>query len=123
MTVPITAQVQGFISGGTSTAPQANQVLAIYCAPTHGRMRRVVAAVQPGTQGNLATILDVRKNGTSVWTNAAHRPTLPASAPSGVFTTYSPDNGSIVPGDIVTLVVVQAGNNSNVAMTVAVEEP
>ena len=123
MTQPIVAQVQGFISGGKTTAPASNDVLAVHCACLPGRIRRVVAAVIPGTQGATTTILDVRNNGASVWTDPNQRPTLPGGSAASVFTTYSPNHSAIRPGDIISLVVVQAGNNTNVAMTVAIEDP
>jgi hypothetical protein len=83
-----------------------------------------VAACIPGTGGGASdTILDVRNNNVSVWTNPAHRPALPAGSARDVFTTYPPDNSTVQPGDIITLHVVQAGGQSNVAMTVALEEP
>jgi len=123
VTQSIVKQVQGFISGGKSTAPNAGDVLAVHCVCLPGRIRRVEAAVTPGTQGSQPTILDVRNNGASVWTDPSQRPTLPGGAPSGVFTTYAPNHSAIRPGDVITLVVVQAGNNSNVAMTVAIEDP
>ena len=111
--------IQGFISGGTTTNPTANQVLAYYCACVPGVIRIVMAAAS--ASGGTATILDVRKNGTSVWTDPTHRPTL-AAGKSGAFTTYPPDRGALMPGDLVSLVVVQAGN-VDVAMTAAIEEP
>jgi len=112
--------IQGFISGGTTANPTANQVLAYYCACVPGQIRIVVAAAI-STAAATPTIVDVRKNGTSIWTNPAHRPTLPAGQ-SGVFASQQPDRGNIRPGDLVSLVVVQAGN-VDVAMTAAIEEP
>jgi hypothetical protein len=99
-------------------------VLAVYCACVSSRLRRVVAACVPGTGGGAAdTIMDVRNNGISVWTNPARRPTLPAGSPRDVFATYPPDNDAVQLGDVITLVCVQAGGQSNVAMSVALEEP
>jgi hypothetical protein len=116
--------IQGFISGGMITSPSSGQVLAVYCACVPGRLRLVVAACIPGTGGGAqATIMDVRKNNVSVWKNPAHRPTLPAGAARDVFTTYPPDNSAVQPGDVISLHVVQAGGQSNVAMSVALEEP
>jgi hypothetical protein len=116
--------IQGFISGGAITAPNQGQVLAVYCACVPARIRIVVAACIPGTGGGASdTIMDVRNNNVSVWTNPARRPTLPAGSARDVFTTYPPDNSTVQLGDIITLHVVQAGGQSNVAMTVALEEP
>src|SRR5262245_33831703 len=55
-------RIQGFVSGGTTTNPTANQVLAYHCACVPGVIRIVVAAAS--VSGGTATILDVRKNGT-----------------------------------------------------------
>jgi hypothetical protein len=89
-------------------------------------IRLVVAACNPNTAGGgSATIMDVQKNGASVWTDPTHRPTLPAGTTGGAqtFTTYKPNNGSLRRGDIITLVCIQAGGKSNVAMTAAIEDP
>jgi hypothetical protein len=118
--------IQGFISGGLTTQPGANQVLAVYCVCVPGVIRNVVAACIPGTAGGAsATIMDVQKNGASVWTDPTHRPTLPAGTggQQQVFTTYKPNNGSLRRGDVITLICIQAGGKSNVAMTAAVEDP
>ena len=115
----VSRHIQGFISGGTTSNPVANQVLAYYCVCVPGVIRIVTAATSGTT--STPTIMDVRKNTVSVWTDPTHRPTL-AAGKSGSFTTYPPDRGALMPGDIVTLVVVQAGN-VDVAITVAIEEP
>jgi hypothetical protein len=83
-----------------------------------------MAACNPGTGGGASdTIMDVRINGVSLWVDPARRPRLPAGAPGDRFTTYPPDRYAVQVGDIITLVVVQAGGQSNVAMSVALEEP
>jgi hypothetical protein len=113
-------KVQGFLTGGAVTSPSGGQVLAILCAPARAQIRTVVAAC--GTSGGTATIVDVRNNGVSVYTDPAHRPTLPAGV-SGRFTSFLPNRRAVNIGDILTLVVVQAGGHSNVAVTAALEEP
>ncbi len=112
--------VQGFLTGGAVTSPSGGQVLAILCAPARAQVRTVVAACQ--ASGGTDTIIDVRNNGTSVYTDPTHRPTLPAGK-SGRFTGFLPDHRAVAIGDILTLVVVQAGGHSNVAVTAALEEP
>jgi flagellar basal body L-ring protein FlgH len=113
-------RVQGFLTGGAVTSPSGGQVLAIMVAPARAQMRTVVAAC--GASGGTATIIDVRNNGASVYTDPTHRPTLPA-AKSGRFTSFLPDHRAVDIGDILTLVVVQAGGHSQVAVTAALEEP
>lgn len=114
------SEVQGFLTGGVTAPPTGGQVLTIMAAPVRAQLRMVVAAC--GTSGATATIFDVRNNGTSVYTDPTHRPTLPANK-SGRFTSFLPDRRAVDIGDILTLVVVQAGGHSNVAVTAALEEP
>jgi hypothetical protein len=114
--------MQSYLSGGGTGTPVANQVLAalVVCEP--GQIRQVRCVTLPGSGGGTATIIDVRKNGASVWTNPANRPTLAAGV-TGVFTTYPPNNRSLRPNDVLTLVCAQAGVNAPVAATVVIEEP
>lgn len=114
--------IQGFVSGGTTTAPTNEQVLAMMVAVMPARIRMVACATSGGSGGASPTIMDVRKNGLSVYASLAHRPTLPAGQ-TGVFVTYPPDNSSLRRGDVLTLVCAQAGVNAPVAATVALEEP
>jgi hypothetical protein len=116
------SQIQGFLSGGTSASPQQDQVLAIMVATAPARVRTVVAAAQAG--GSAQCIIDLRINGTSAYTDPAHRPTLPAGQ-SGRFTSYLPDRSAVRIGDIVTLVVAAGGvgTPATVAATAALEEP
>ncbi|HET6319579.1 MAG TPA: hypothetical protein VFG86_24235 [Chloroflexota bacterium] len=113
---------QGFLNGFTTAAPAANQLLGAMTACQPGQMRNVACASQGGASGGTATIIDVRKNGTSVYANPSNRPTL-AAGRTGAFVTSLPDNRSVRPGDVLTLVCVQAGVNAPVAATVVIEEP
>ena len=112
--------IQGFMSGGSAVAPNAEQVLAIMCVAQPGRVRSVIAATNGA--GNQTCIIDLRKNGVSVWTDPAHRPSL-AAGKAGLFTSYPPDRRALQTGDILTLVVAQSGNNANVAATAVIEYP
>jgi len=113
--------IQGFLTGGTVAAPNAEQVLAVMVACAPGQIRTVACASASGTGGN-ATIIDVRKNTVSVYANPAHRPTLPAGQ-TGKFSSYKPDNSTVQPGDVLAVVCAQAGGHANVIATLALEEP
>jgi hypothetical protein len=115
-------RIQGFLQGFALTAPTAEQVLGgmVACAP--GQIRTVACASQAGAGGATATIIDVRKNGTSVYTNPANRPTL-AAGQTGRFTSILPNRRDIKAGDIVTVVCAQAGGHPSIFATVALEEP
>jgi hypothetical protein len=115
-------QIQGFLNGFSAAAPTSAQLLGGMTAAVPGTVRSVACASQGGSSGGVATIIDVRKNGTSMYTNPANRPTL-AAGKLGVFSSIPPDNRSLRPGDVLTLVCAQAGVNAPVAATVAIEEP
>lgn len=56
-----------------------------------------------------ALVLDVRKNGASVFTTAANRPTIPdSSASTGPGT--APDDPGLVEGDVLTVDIVRVGS-------------
>jgi hypothetical protein len=113
--------IQGFLSGGVQTSPSAGQVFAIMCACAPAQIRSVVAASRSGV-GTTDTILDVRNNGLSIWTNPTHRPTL-AAGKTGRFAGQIPNHRAVQIGDVLTLVVVQAGGHADVAATAALEQP
>ena len=112
--------VQGILTGfalNTST----ELVLAAMVAPRPAQIR-TVACYSQGATGTSATIVDVRNNGVSVYTNPASRPSIAAGA-TGKFTSTLPNHQSIRLGDIVTLVCAQAGGHVGVIATAAIEEP
>ena len=113
--------IEGFLTGGLSTTPSANQVLAVMVVLVPGQVRIVggktlAAAAQ-------TTIVDLQVNGTSVWTDPARRLTFNAGVAytQPVFST--PDHRSVRPGDILELIVIQSSNNVGVAATAIIEYP
>lgn len=89
------------ISGYSSAAVAAAQVLNEYVVPCFGRIGAVKFFAV--TAGGGACVGDVLLNGTSVWSVAASRPTLASG--TGEFTNSVPDPGSrgLRPGDRLTL--------------------
>lgn len=114
-------RIQGFLSGGSgNVSPNSGQVLAALVACAPGQIRTVVAAAS--VKGTGTTIVDLQKNGTSMYHDPTHRPTIPAG--SGKFFGYVPDDRAIQIGDLLSLVVVQvSGGSSGVVATAAIEEP
>jgi hypothetical protein len=92
------------ITGYSSAAVTAAQVLNEYVLTCFARLSGIkfLAVTAGGGAGN--TVGDVLINGTSVWANAANKPTL-AAASTGEFTNAVPDPNtrSVRPGDRVTL--------------------
>ena len=112
-------RIQGFLHGYLQTGGNNGQMIDMLVAVAPATIRRVIAVADAGGTG---TVLDVRINGTSVWTNPADRPTLAGGA-GGRFLSGRINRSAIQPGDVVSLVMVQAGNKTNLAATVALEDP
>ena len=117
--LPFTA-VQGLLSGYLESGGNNGQVLGAMIAVVPGQVRFVAAYSQGG--GGSTTILDLQNNGTSVWTNSADRPTLAGNS-AGKFVSGHINHSSVRVGDVLTLVLVQAGNKSKMTATVALEDP
>ena len=117
--LPFTA-VQGLLSGYLESGGNNGQVLGAMIAVVPGQIRFVAAYSQGG--GGNTTILDLQNNGVSVWTNPADRPILTGAA-SGRFASGHINHSAVRVGDILTLVLAQAGNKTKMVATVAIEDP
>jgi len=115
------AVVQSHLSGFASTAPNAEQVLAALVATRPAQIRSV-ACYSQGSSGGTPTIIDLRNNGVSVYTNPANRPTLAGGA-TGKFTSTLPNHRAVRLGDIISLVCAQAGGHAGVIATATLEDP
>lgn len=117
--LPFTS-VQGLLSGYLESGGSNGQVLGAMVAVLPAQVRFVAAYSAGG--GGTTTILDLQNNGVSVWTNPANRPTLSGAA-AGKFASGHIDRSAVRPGDVLTLVLVQAGNKTKTTATVAIEDP
>jgi hypothetical protein len=94
-----------------------------WVAPIAGDILEVVATV--GTQPTGAPlIVDVQKNGVSIFSTTANRPTIAVSTNTSTWTGAAgdPDTRSFAPGDVLALNVVQVGSTvagSDLDVTVA----
>lgn len=112
------------VQGYSSSAVTAAQILFEYVAPIFGRINGIkFYAVTAGTGGG-NTVADVLLNGTSVWANAANRPTL-AALSTGEFANAiaDPNSRAVRPGDRLTLQVnsVSTTGHARLMATVAIE--
>jgi hypothetical protein len=111
--------VTGFLSGSAVT-PSNGVVLASMVAPYPAQVRTVVAVAV--SSGGSATILDLRKNGVSMYHGGAPRPTVGAGV-SGKFSVAPPSDRGVQDGDLLSLIVLTAGGHGNVVATAALEKP
>lgn len=92
------------LQGYNLTAVTAAQVLWKCVPPFFGRIKGVKAFADTAGTGAGNTVLDITRNGTSIWTTAANRPTLAATS-TGEFANSDPDLGNFRPGDQLALIV------------------
>lgn len=113
-------RVQGYLSGFSATLV-LNQVLASLVAPAPARTRVVRArAGVAGSSG--ATVIDILRNGVSLYKTLANRPTLAFGA-TGDFVTNVPEGQAIQTGDLVQIVVAATAGHQQVTATAALEVP
>jgi len=107
--------------GYSNTAVAAAQILSEYVSVVFGRITGI--KFYAATAGGGACVGDVLLNGTSIWANAASRPTLASG--TGEFTNSVPDPGSrgIRPGDRITVQIntITTTGPARVSATVAIE--
>lgn len=112
-------RVQGYLSG-TAATPSNGLVIAAMVATGMARVR--VVAASAGSAGGSPTVLDLRKNGVSMYHASAPRPTIAAGA-SGKFSLAPPSDTSVRQFDTLSLLVLTAGGHGPVVATAALEEP
>jgi hypothetical protein len=117
--LPFTS-VQGLLSGYLESGGSNGQVLGAMIAVVPGQVRFVAAYSAGG--GGTTTILDLQNNGVSVWKDPANRPTLSGAA-SGRFASGPINHSSVRVGDVLVLLLAQAGNKTKMTATVAIEDP
>ena len=86
----------------STAAVTAGQVLGEITVAHYGRINGLAASAVTAGTGAGNTVLDVQKNGTSIYTVVASRPTL-AAASTGLFTNKQANVRNLVPGDRITV--------------------
>lgn len=113
------------IAGYSNAAVTAGQVLNEWVTVAYGRLTGIKMLAVVAGSGAGSTVGDVLVNGTSIWSNAANRPTL-ASASTGEAnnTVADPGRGAVRPGDRITLqinTIPATTGHARVMMTAALE--
>lgn len=113
------------VQGYSNAAVTASQVLTEFVAPVWGRITGIKANAQTAGTGAGNTVIDVLKNGTSIWVTAAQRPTL-AAASTGEFNNAlgSPGRTGVRPGDVLSVTVATipaTTGHARVMASVAIE--
>jgi len=120
ITSPVTRRRIVLVTGVKTAAVAANDLLAsvVYPFPA-GRISAVVASAAGagGTSGS--DILDVQKNGTTMFTTAANMPTL-GYASTGAFANKLPDVLNCVASDVITIKVTTAAGTGHTGVTATV---
>jgi hypothetical protein len=109
----------GFLSGAAPT-PSNGLVLASMVAPTSSQVRSVVGSA--GSSGASPTVLDLLKNGASMYHGSAPKPTIGAGK-SGKFSLALPTDRALQQWDVVSLLVLTAGGHGGVVATAQIETP
>lgn len=119
------AHVLAAVSGYSNAAVTANQYLTEYLVLTACQVGGVAAYAATAGSGAGTTVVDVLKNGTSIWTTAANRPTL-AAASTGEFASTAPNVSTLIGGDRLAIQVVTVpavAGHARVSATVILERP
>lgn len=114
--------VRHIVEGHNNAAVTASLFLKEFVAPCPLRIGAVVAYATTAGTGAGNTVIDVLKNGTSVWGTATDRPTLLATA-TGEFANAPPTTRALAAGDRLAVQVasVSTTGHGRVAVSVALE--
>jgi hypothetical protein len=109
------------IWGGSSAAVTAaqNLITVPYVATFNGRIQAVKVYGGTAGTGGGNTVCDVTVNGTSIWSQAAAKPTLLATA-TGEFNNAIGDRGSFKAGDRINLLVSSISSTGQAALSMTV---
>lgn len=113
------------IAAYSNAAVTNGQVLTEWVSVVFGRLTGIKFLAVTAGVGAGNTTMDVLINGTSVWANAANKPTL-ATASTGEFqnSVADPNTRSVRPGDRITIQCIgipATTGHARVAGTVAIE--
>ncbi len=90
------------VDGYANAAVTAGQYLKEFVVPFACRIAAVMADAGGAGVGAGNTVIEVLKNGVTVFTTAANRPTL-AAASTGAFANTQPDITALQPGDVLSI--------------------
>lgn len=110
------------VQGYSAAAVTAAQVLHRFVATCRCRVGAVKVNAGAAGTGAGNTVMELKKNGTTMYTAAANRPTLAATS-TGEFANTNPDVRELAPGDVMTLecASVSDSGHAQVSYSVALE--
>jgi hypothetical protein len=120
----VPGRVLSTLQGYGSAAVTAGQVLSEHVLAHDARLGGVAAYASTAGTGLGDTVLDVLKNGTSIWAATGDRPTLAATS-TGAFANAAPSHRAAQAGDLLTLKVasISSTGHARVALAIALEDP
>jgi hypothetical protein len=101
-------------------APTAGAVMGGMVAPLPARLR--VVRVESLTAGTTPTVVDIERNGFSMWRVPSQRPGLDATG-APLDSSRPPDTQALQAGDVLVTRVVSAGGHTGLVVTAALERP
>lgn len=113
-------RIQGFLTAWVITIGAPTFASMVACSD--GKIRVVRAFASQAGTGSVPTIIDLWKNGNSMFRNAANRPTLAATA-TGPFTVGAPEEQNYKAGDVLQIRLIQSAGHGQITFTAALEEP
>jgi hypothetical protein len=111
------------VSGTQSTsAVTANQVLQEVTVAHYGRIGGIAFNADTAGTGAGNTVLDVLKNGTSIYATSGSKPTLAATSTGG-FANTQPGTRGVKPGDVIKVIVssVSTTGHSGISGQICIE--
>ena len=111
---------QGYANAAVTASQYLGETVVLF--PCRLTAVKVYAATAGTGAGN--TVVDLLRNGTSVWSTAGNRPTLAATS-TGEFTNTRPTTWTLDPGDRLAWQVASVGTtgHARLAAGVALERP
>ena len=117
--------VLGVLNGYNNAAVTASLYLEEATIPMDCVIGGIRAYAETAGSGSGNTVLDVLKNGSTIWSTAANRPTL-LGTDTGDFASTAPDITAINEGDRIALQVASipaTTGHARVFMTICLENP
>lgn len=111
--------IRQVVVGYANAAVTASQFLTEFVAPAPMRIGAVVAYAGTAGTGGASTVVDVLKNGVSVYATATDRPTLLAVS-TGEFNNPAPTTKSIAAGDRIAIQVATISSTGHARLGVSV---
>lgn len=90
-----------------------------WVCPFYATIRDVICDSETAGSGGTSDIVDVNKNGTTIFTTQANRPTL-VSGDTGMFTRGYPEVTSLQPGDILSFDLDQVASTGSARFKIAI---